>query len=62
VDDAQHAGHVRWDVTKGWPDPSDRIPIISAMEATLRLLAWAGVVAAASVATALAVGLLFGSI
>jgi hypothetical protein len=32
------------------------------MEATLRLLAWAGVVAAASVAAALAVGALFGSI
>jgi hypothetical protein len=32
------------------------------MEATLRLLAWAGIVAAASVAAALAVGVLFGSL
>jgi hypothetical protein len=31
------------------------------MEAALRLLAWGGVIAAAAVATALAVGLLFGS-
>jgi hypothetical protein len=31
------------------------------MEATLRLLAWAGVVVAASISIALAVGLLFGS-
>jgi hypothetical protein len=31
------------------------------MEATLQLLAWAGVVAVASVATALAVAMLFGS-
>jgi hypothetical protein len=30
------------------------------MEAALRVLAWVGVVAAASVATALAVGVLFG--
>jgi hypothetical protein len=32
------------------------------MEATLRLLAWAGVVAAASVGAALAIGVLFGSV
>ena len=32
------------------------------MEATLRLLAWAGVVAAASVGTAIAIGVLIGSI
>ena len=31
------------------------------MEAALQLLAWAGVVVAASVVTALAVGVLFGS-
>jgi len=31
------------------------------MEATLQLLAWAGVVAAASIAAALVVGILFGS-
>jgi hypothetical protein len=31
------------------------------METTLQVLAWIGVVAAASVATALAMGLLFGS-
>jgi hypothetical protein len=30
------------------------------METTLRLLAWAGMIAAAAVAIALAVGLLFG--
>lgn len=33
----------------------------SVMEATLQLLAWVGVVVAASVAAALAVGVLFGS-
>jgi len=32
------------------------------MEATLRLLAWAGIVAAASVAAALAIGVIFGSV
>jgi hypothetical protein len=32
------------------------------MEATLRLLAWVGVIAAASVAAALGLGLLFGSL
>jgi hypothetical protein len=32
------------------------------MEATFRLLAWAGVVAAASVAAALLIGVLFGSV
>jgi hypothetical protein len=32
------------------------------MQATLRLLAWAGVVAAASLAAAIAIGLLFGSV
>jgi hypothetical protein len=32
----------------------------SIMEATLQLLAWAGVVVAASVAAAVAVGILFG--
>jgi hypothetical protein len=32
------------------------------MQATFRVLAWAGVVAAASVAAAIAVGLLFGSV
>jgi hypothetical protein len=32
------------------------------MEATLRLLVWAGVVAAASVAAAIAIGLLLGSL
>jgi hypothetical protein len=32
------------------------------MEATFRLLVWAGVVAAASVATAVAIGLLLGSL
>ena len=31
------------------------------MDAALQVLAWAGVVAAASVATALVVGVLFGS-
>jgi hypothetical protein len=31
------------------------------METTLQLLAWAGVIAAAAVSTALAVGVLFGS-
>jgi hypothetical protein len=31
------------------------------MEATLRLLAWAGVVAAASIAAALAFGAIFGT-
>jgi hypothetical protein len=31
------------------------------MEATLRLLAWAGVIVATSVAAALALGALFGS-
>jgi hypothetical protein len=32
------------------------------MEAVLRILAWAGVVAAASVAAALVLGMLFGSL
>jgi hypothetical protein len=32
------------------------------MQATLRLLAWAGAVAAASVAAAIAIGLLFSSV
>jgi len=32
------------------------------MQATFRLLAWAGVVAGASIATAVAIGLLFGSV
>jgi hypothetical protein len=32
------------------------------MEATLRLLAWAGVIAATSIAAALALGALFGAI
>jgi hypothetical protein len=32
------------------------------METTLHLLAWVGIVAAASVAAALAVGVLFGSL
>jgi hypothetical protein len=32
------------------------------MEATLRLLTWAGIVVAASVAAALAIGVLFGSV
>jgi hypothetical protein len=31
------------------------------MEATFRVLAWAGVIAGAAVATALALGVLFGS-
>jgi hypothetical protein len=32
------------------------------METTFRLLAWVGVVAGASIAAALAIGLLFGSV
>jgi hypothetical protein len=37
------------------------VPIISYMEATLRVLAWAGVIAAAAVAAAVAFSALFGS-
>jgi hypothetical protein len=37
------------------------VPIISFMDAALRLLAWAGVIAVAAVAAALAFSVLFGS-
>jgi hypothetical protein len=43
-----HADSVRWTLQA------------SVMEAALQLLAWAGVVVAASVAAAVAVGILFG--
>ena len=46
------------DLTVSVRPAADHLP----MEATLRLLAWAGVVAAASVGAALAIGVLFGSI
>ena len=46
--------HLRFSVRP----PADHLP----MEATLRLLAWVGVVAAASLGTAIAIGVLIGSI